>query len=104
MGIYVHRRLKGYSNYAYPYSWDVRLGHKSREAALEEINEAVDEAEVRRILKEIGFSESELTDAQGGRLCAWFCAEEEIPAAELRAFLRHHLPDYMIPTRFLQLQ
>ena len=29
VGIYVHRRTQGYHNYAVPYSWDVRLGHKN---------------------------------------------------------------------------
>ncbi len=34
VGIYVHTRERGYHNYAWPYSWDVRLGHKERDAAL----------------------------------------------------------------------
>jgi hypothetical protein len=29
LGIYVHKKEKGYSNYSLPYSWDVRLGHKT---------------------------------------------------------------------------
>ncbi|MGB7395771.1 MAG: amino acid adenylation domain-containing protein, partial [Pricia sp.] len=37
VGIYVHKKEEGYSNYAFPYSWDVRLGHKTREESLEEI-------------------------------------------------------------------
>ena len=28
-GISVHRRERGFHNYAEPYSWDVRLGHKN---------------------------------------------------------------------------
>ena len=31
VGIFVHKKEEGYSNYAFPYSWDVRLGHKTRE-------------------------------------------------------------------------
>ena len=35
LGIYVHKKEKGYSNYSFPYSWDVRLGHKTRDESLE---------------------------------------------------------------------
>ena len=45
-GIQVHRREQGYHNYAEPYSWDVRLGHKTRDEALEELDDEVDEHEV----------------------------------------------------------
>ena len=45
VGIYVHKKEQGYSNYAFPYSWDVRMGHKTREASLDEINEEIDENE-----------------------------------------------------------
>jgi len=33
-GIQVHQTERGYHNYAEPYSWDVRLGHKTRAEAL----------------------------------------------------------------------
>ena len=47
-GIYVHRLERGFHNYALPYSWDVRLGHKTRAEALEELDDDLDEAEVSR--------------------------------------------------------
>ncbi len=34
VGIYYHKKKKGYHNYAFPYSWDVRTGHKSRDETL----------------------------------------------------------------------
>ena len=37
-GIHVHTTERGYHNYAEPYSWDVRLGHKTRDGAREETN------------------------------------------------------------------
>ena len=36
-GIHVHKTERGYHNYALPYSWDVRLGHKERDAAVAEL-------------------------------------------------------------------
>ena len=35
VGIYVHKRREGFHNYALPYAWDVRMGHKQRDAALD---------------------------------------------------------------------
>ena len=38
-GIYVHKRERGFHNYELPYSWDVRLGHKTRAEALAELDD-----------------------------------------------------------------
>ncbi len=46
-GIYVHKKERGYHNYALPYSWDVRLGHKTREGALDELDDEIDVDHVR---------------------------------------------------------
>ncbi len=99
-GIFVHKQQRGYSNYAFPYSWDVRLGHKQREAALEEINESIDEQEVRRMLEEIGYPETEGEEL----LVAYFVADTPILEASLRSYLKEQLPFYMIPTRFVPLE
>lgn len=37
-------------------------------------------------------------------LCAYIAANDEIPAAELRAFLSEKLPDYMVPSYFIPLE
>ena len=50
VGIYVHQRERGYHNYALPYSWDVRLGQKTRDEAIEELRDEIDMSRVRRIL------------------------------------------------------
>ena len=57
VGIYVHTTTRGYHNYALPYSWDVRLGHKRREAAMDELDDDIDLDRVRHILDEIGYPE-----------------------------------------------
>ncbi|RYG54797.1 MAG: hypothetical protein EOO01_00460 [Chitinophagaceae bacterium] len=101
-GIYVHKKERGYSNYAFPYSWDVRMGHKTREVSLDEINEKIDEDEVQRILGEIGYSSKDLnTDAI---LVAYYISETEMAATDLRTRLKTYLPDYMVPTYFQWMQ
>ncbi len=99
VGIYIHNKERGYHNYALPYSWDVRIGHKSRSEALEELDDDIDETRVRNILKEIGYLEPEAAPTQ---LVAHFTAKQPLTIKALRQFLNHSLPDYMVPTYFVQ--
>ena len=99
-GIHVHKTKKGYSNYSFPYSWDVRLGHKTRDESLEEINETIDIVEVQRILKEIGYGELNSPEANNKRLVAFYKGNARIPSRELQLYLAASLPDYMIPGIF----
>lgn len=103
VGIFVHKKELGYSNYAFPYSWDVRIGHKTREVSLDEINEEINEPEVKKIMREIGYRQNENKRAEK-QLVAFYVAREEIPADELRRFLAARLPGYMIPAQFQRLE
>ncbi len=103
-GIYVHKKELGYSNYAFPYSWDVRIGHKTREASLEEINEEIDEKEVKRILAEIGYTEAENKSEKNEQLVAYYVGDPAITEAQLRTYLLSHFPDYMVPVQFIALE
>ena len=55
VGIFVHKKQRGFHNYALPYSWDVRLGQKTREEAMAELDDAIDESRVKEIMTEIGY-------------------------------------------------
>ncbi len=103
-GIWVHKRKRGFHNYALPYAWDVRLGHKTREAAMDELDDDLDESRVRRILTEIGYSaEAETRDE--ARLVAYYVPDAGgIDAARLRAHLAETLPHYMLPSAFVALE
>ena len=103
-GIYVHKKRRGFHNYALPYSWDVRLGHKTREAAMAELDDDIDEKQVQRMLNEIGYNDSSQQQSGQTRLVAYYSASEELSAADLRAFLGRTLPDYMIPAHFVALE
>ena len=104
-GIYIHKKERGFHNYALPYSWDVRLGHKQRDAALEELDDGIDEANVNRILAEIGYDPSaKAHQTTESRLAAYYTADTELSAADLRAFLARQLPEYMLPSHFIRLE
>ncbi len=103
-GIYVHKKERGYSNYAFPYSWDVRIGHKTRDESLDEINESIDGKAAHKILKEIGYDEKSLDSASKTYLVAHFVGQKSISHTDLKNHLAMYLPAYMIPTNFKQLE
>ena len=103
-GIWVHKRERGFHNYAFPYSWDVRVGHKTREETLDELDDEIDEANVRRMLREIGYDGPALDDAPPAhRLVGYYTSPEPIPSAELREAVAARLPASHVPTAFVRL-
>ena len=79
---------------------DVRLGHKTRQAALEELDDDIDEAKVRKTLSEVGYPAERKT--QEKRLASYIVPKTSMPStSELRAFLSERLPPYMIPSYFV---
>lgn len=104
-GIFVHKQERGFHNYALPYSWDVRLGHKTVESAVAELDDEIDEADVARILDEIGYSiEAEGATGTGRRLVAYYVSEEgAVTAEQARRYAEQSLPPAVVPTYFVSL-
>ncbi|MGH7506105.1 MAG: amino acid adenylation domain-containing protein [Longimicrobiales bacterium] len=105
-GIFVHLRERGFHNYAFPYSWDVRVGHKDRDAALAELRDEIDPYEVRRILTEIGYTAPVASPAGDAevRLVGYYVAADPLPPESLRAHLARILPEPMIPQHFVRVE
>ena len=104
VGIYVHKRERRFHNYALPYSWDVRMGHKVRESALEELDDRINVASVQRILHEIGYDKD--FDVQGKsqkHLAAYVVSANPIATSDLKDYLAERLPKIMIPSTFVHL-
>jgi acyl carrier protein len=103
-GIFVHKAEQGYHNYALPYSWDVRLGHKTREEALHELNDEMRLPMVQQMLDEVGYQvRFRYQDRSENRLAVYFTAEKPLSVAQLRHYLSQRLPDFMMPSYFVQL-
>jgi amino acid adenylation domain-containing protein len=102
VGIYVHQKERGYHNYALPYSWDVRLGVKTRQEAIEELQDRLDESSVHRILKEIGYQEDVPAGIEQAALAAYYVASRELTVSQLRAHLADRLPAAWIPQYFVR--
>jgi amino acid adenylation domain-containing protein len=98
VGIYVHRKERGYHSYALPYSWDVRLGHKTRDAALRELDDDIDPAHVRRMLTEIGYDEARIS-APGDQaaLVGFYVTPESVGDEQIRQQLAERLPAHLVP-------
>jgi amino acid adenylation domain-containing protein len=106
VGIYVHKRERGHHNYAVPYSWDVRMGHKTRAQALHELNDELNLSRVKTILEQIRYIPSERPNDSEEQLVAYFTSTGETRpngGGDLREALAKILPDYAIPTTFVAL-
>ncbi|MFK8025628.1 MAG: AMP-binding protein, partial [Ilumatobacter sp.] len=99
-GIHVHRSERGYHNYAEPYSWDVRLGHKTRDEALEELDDPFDQSEVDEMLAEVAYDPKRVE-----LLTAWYRSTDgtDVAPETLREHLRSRLPDHAIPAAFVRI-
>ncbi|MEM7140314.1 MAG: amino acid adenylation domain-containing protein [Actinomycetota bacterium] len=98
-GIHVHTNERGFHNYAEPYSWDVRLGHKTRDEALEELDDEIDQDEVDELLAAVGYEPK-----TQGVLTAWYQSVDgaDLDPDELRRFLRERLPEHAVPAAFVR--
>ena len=103
-GIYVHRQERGYHNYALPYSWDVRLGHKTRAEALAELDDELNLTNIKRILAEVGYESPAKVATTENRLAAYYVSPRPLTVSTLRSSLANRLPDYMLPTYFVHLE
>ncbi len=101
-GIFIHKRERGFHNYAFPYSWDVRVGHKERESALAELDDAIDEPAVRRMLSQVGYNPDE--KSSDPQLVAYYVAGRNLSQSELRSHLLGCLPANLIPGVFVRLE
>jgi acyl carrier protein len=104
VGIYIHKKQRGFHNYSLPYSWDVRLGQKTRTEAMGELDDEIDESRVQQIMAQIGYTEpAQANETSINRLAAYYVSEKALTVAELRAHLAKWLPDFMLPTYFVRL-
>ena len=103
VGIYVHKRERGFHNYALPYSWDVRLGHKNRTDAIRELDDDIDQSRVGPILANVGYPDpAGPMDGSAATLLAWYVADRAVDRTELRRHLAGELAPALIPAAFYE--
>lgn len=97
LGIFMHKRKRGYHNYAFPYSWDVRMGHKTKEEAINELNDHIDENEVERMKAEIGYVDFQ----EEHQLVAYLKTDRGFSESELRRHIESRLPRSIVPSQLV---
>ncbi len=102
LGINTHRIEQGYHNYAVPYAWDVRLGHKTRAQAIDELADDLDKAEISELQTMLGFEPTVKKTLTAWLVLAKGALRAPTPA-ELRAFLADLLPAHAVPDAFVEL-
>ncbi len=99
VGIHVHKQKQGFHNYALPYSWDVRLGVKQRDEAMEELDDDIEVGKVYQILNEIQYRDQDFfADPGGKRLAAYYTSQSELTSRSLKDWLSQRLPWAMTPS------
>jgi amino acid adenylation domain-containing protein len=104
VGIHVHRKERGFHNYAVPYSWDVRLHQKDRDQAIHELNDDIDRERVAEILQEIDYQPVHKEDRRAEQLVAFYTAAEARDPEQLRDELGKVLPAWAVPHRFMHVE
>ncbi len=106
VGIYVHQIERGYHNYALPYSWDVRLGHKQRDEAMDELNDAIEEQRVKDILGEIGYTPEPLETGPSSSIALYYTCKDQrqIEESKVRPELSKYLPQAFLPAHIMCLE
>ena len=103
VGIYIHQKERGYHNYALPYSWDVRMGHKTREEALAELDDQLDLISIRTMLAEVGYDENRLQNERPKKqLLAYYTSQSSPDEHALKEHLATRLPASSLPHHFLK--
>ena len=102
VGIHYHKSRRGYHNYALPYSWDVRLGHKKRDEAVAELQDEIDEESVQNILDEIGFDEPVAPPVpHGPKLVLYYTTQSGVSPQDIRTELLGALSRDLVPEHIL---
>lgn len=105
-GIYFHQKRRAYHNYALPYSWDVRLGHKTRAEAIDELDDDIDSARVQKIMDEIGFDEpiEDGFESSKAELVLYYKSQSGVAPADIRAALLRSLPREAVPKTMIAVE
>jgi len=101
VGIHVHKLEQGYHNYSLPYSWDVRLGHKNRADALDELDDDINPENVQSILRQLGYTPKPEREARTS-VTLHYTAKSDLSHAQLNTWLSERLPPYMFPKNINQ--
>jgi acyl carrier protein len=108
LGDYHHLQEKGFHYYGGATSWEVRLGHIESGDIRNDLSCGVSEKGHENFLKKIGVQPASTLKKNEDYICGYIVPERTngsnpLNESELRQYLLKRLPNYMIPSYFVQL-
>ncbi len=103
IGDYYHLKERKYHYYGSATSWEKRLGHLTLQNLKEDLQCKVTEKGFKNFAGMIKF-EPVSTDMEVKYLCAYVVADDSFNLEELKEFLLSILPNYMVPSAFVELE
>jgi amino acid adenylation domain-containing protein/non-ribosomal peptide synthase protein (TIGR01720 family) len=104
LGDFGHLRDKGFHYYGGATSWQKRLGQLSLDTLARDLSCRVNEKGYTGFLEHMGLESGAMEKRKQHYLCAYVTGPQEIDGVKLRQDLAEHLPIYMIPNYFIQLE
>jgi amino acid adenylation domain-containing protein len=109
VGDYAHLREKGYHYYGSATYWEKRLGHLTADNIKEDLKIKVSAKACETFFKRIHYREKVTFKTNHDYLCVYFIhnrgnGDKGISIPELREFMSRQLPEYMIPSHFIEVE
>jgi amino acid adenylation domain-containing protein len=105
VGNFNYLQKKGYHYTGSAKSWDQRLGLTTLKALNEDLKIDLSAREHAEFLAKLGYHEGEAARVLGHKyLCAYYLAPRPLAVSALREHLAAEIPEYMIPSFFVQLK
>jgi acyl carrier protein len=103
IGDYAHLQERGYHYYGGATYWEKRQGHLDLEKVKEDLTCSVPTKSYNNFSKRIGY-QPKVSIENGEYICAYIVTGEEVPDLVFREYLADKIPDYMIPSHFVQIK
>lgn len=105
LGDYGHLQKKGYHYYGAATSWEARLKHLTLEDVERDLTCKATNQGYEKFLYRIGLNVPVKSGSDDKYLCAYLLPRNrEISVPELREYLKTKLPEFMIPSYFVQMK
>ncbi|MCP4217174.1 MAG: AMP-binding protein, partial [bacterium] len=104
VGDFNHLKELGYHYTGSAKSWEKRLGQATMKEVKDDLKINMSAKEHSEFLDDLGYKEEIQVDKNRKYLCAYYVGVEDVGSVQLKEFLAGEVPDYMVPSYFVQLE
>ncbi|HEX3047452.1 MAG TPA: amino acid adenylation domain-containing protein [Bacillota bacterium] len=103
-GDYYHLKERGFHYYGSATSWERRLGHLTLENVKEDLTCHVKQVAFDSLARRIHYEQPQAVEKlETQSICAYYVSSRELTTSDLREHLLAKLPEYMIPSYFINI-